>query len=214
MRLRGAIGGVLLLLCLAAGCGGGGSNEPSDASLRERLLPASDVPGFKFHRAYIWTDPVDGTIQGLQLSENTKPSDVVNAIDDAGFVKGAGQEYQQGGFHGPILGITATKYDSDSGAEKAQDIVHTEYRKQPCYGVCSQKTSDLAVDGIPGAQGVASEPDPAAPAEVQPGFEAYAITFPIGPYLYVVQGGSDPGHGMKTSVMDAAQKLYARVKDL
>ncbi len=178
------------------------------------MLPASEVKGFQFHRAYIWTDPIDASIQGLQLSENTKPSEVVSAIDDAGFVKGAGQEYQQGGLHGPILGVTATKFDSDSGAEKAQDVVHTEYRKQPCYGVCSQKTSDLAVKDIPGAQGVASEPDPAAPAEVQPGFEAYAITFPIGAYLYVVQGGGEPGVGMKDSVTDAAQKLYARVKDL
>jgi hypothetical protein len=212
---RHTIAGMLLLLCLpAAGCGGGGSDEPSDASLRNRLLPAAEVKAYEFRRAYIWTDPLDATIQGLQLSENTKPSDVVNAIKDAGFVKGAGEEYQQGSIHGPIIGITATKYDSDAGAEKARDVVHTEYRKQPCYGICSQKESDLTVDGIPDAEGVASEPDPAAPVEAQPGFEAYAIAFTIGPYLYVVQGGGNPGVGMKESVTDAAQKLYARVKDL
>jgi hypothetical protein len=213
MRLRWAIGGVLLLLCLAAGCGGG-DNEPSDAALRERLLPASQVKDFKFHRSFIFTNAVDAGVQGLQLSENTQPSDVVNAIEDAGFVKGAGQEVQQGDIHGPIVGIDVWKFDSDSGAQDARDLVHDEYRKQPCYGICSQKTSDMEVEGIPDARGEASEPDPARPPETGPGFEAYAVEFTVGPYLYVVAGGGEPGFAMKETVLDVAQKQYARVKDL
>jgi hypothetical protein len=213
MRLRWAIGGVLLLLCLAAGCGGG-DNEPSDAALRDHLLPASEVKDFKFHRSYIFTNAVDAGVQGLQLSENTQPSDVVDALEDDGFVKGAGEELQEGGFHGPIVGIDAWKFDSDSGAQKALDLVHDEYRKQPCYGICSQKTSDMDVEGIPDARGEASEPDPARPPETGPGFEAYAVQFTIGPYLYIIAGGGEPGFDMKETVLDAAQKQYARVKDL
>ena len=214
MRLRLAICGVLVVLGAAAGCGGGGDSEPSDAALRDRLLPASQVEDYKFHRSYIFTNAIDAGVQGIQLSENTQPSDVVDALDDAGFVKGAGEELQQGGIHGPIIGIDAWKFDSDSGAQKARDLVRDEYRKQPCYGVCSQKTSDMEVDGIPDALGQASEPDPARPAEVGPGFEAYAVEFTVGPYLYVIAGGADPGVGMKETVLDAAHKQYALVKDL
>jgi hypothetical protein len=121
---------------------------------------------------------------------------------------------QQGDIHGPIVGFDVWKFDSDSGAQDARDLVHDEYRKQPCYGICSQKTSDMEVEGIPDARGEASEPDPARPPETGPGFEAYAVEFTVGPYLYVVAGGGEPGFDMKETVLDAAQKQYARVKDL
>ena len=212
MRIGALIAGLVVLA--AAGCGGGGG-EPSDQSLRDRILPAAQVnDNFKFRRAYIFTNPIDASIQGLQFSENTQPSELVNAIDDAGFVKGAGQEVQAGDIHGPIIGIDAWKFDSDSGAEKARDRVQAEYHKQPCYSICSQKESELKVADIPGARGQASEPDPARPPETGPGFEAYAVEFTIGPYLYVIAGGGDPGANMKDAVLDAAQKQYALVKDL
>lgn len=212
--LRWSLVGVLLLLCVAACGGGGGGSKPSDQSLRDRLLPASEVKDFKFRRAYIFDNAIDASVEGLQLSENTQPSDVVTAMEDAGFVKGAGEELQEGSFHGPILGIGTMKFKSDSAAGKARDLVHDEYRKQPCYGVCSQKTSEMTVDGIPGARGEASEPDPARPPDTGPGFEAYAVEFTAGPYLYIVAGGGEPGVDMKTAVLDAARKLYARVKNL
>jgi hypothetical protein len=212
MRIGALIVGLLVLV--AAGCGGGGGSEPSDQSLRDRLLPASQVSNFKFRRSYIFTNPIDASIQGIQLSDNTQPSDVVNAMEDAGFVKGAGEELQAGDIHGPILGIDAWKFDADSGAEKARDLVQAEYRKQPCYSICSQKTSEIEVADIPGARGQASEPDPARPPETGAGFEAYAVEFTIGPYLYVIAGGGDPGANMKDAVLDAAHKQYALVKDL
>jgi hypothetical protein len=139
MRVRWLIGGVLVLLAVAAGCGGGDDNAPSDSALRDRLLPSSEVKDFKFRRSFVFTNAIDAGVQGLQLSENTQPSDVVHALEDHGFVKGAGEELQQGDFHGPILGIDAWKFDSDLGAQKARDLVHDEYRKQPATASAARR---------------------------------------------------------------------------
>ena len=210
--MRWFIGCVLALTLLSGGCGGSGDDEPSDASLRDRLPPASEVlPGWKLHRAFIWTNPTDLTVEGLNISQNTRPSEFIKKIDDAGFVKGAGAEFQpENATEGPGVAMAALKFDSDSGAEDARDLVHEEYRKQPCYGACSQITHNMAVAGIPGATGQESVPDPAAD---RPGFEAYAIEFTVGPYLYIVGAGFDPGVGSKENAQKAAHALYERVKD-
>jgi hypothetical protein len=100
---------------VAAGCSGGDNGGPSDTQLRERLLPSSQVKGFEFHRAYIWNNPIDFVAEGIPLSENARRSDVVAAIDDAGFVKGAGELLRQG-TRGPQLTVVALKFKSDSGA--------------------------------------------------------------------------------------------------
>ena len=213
MRMRWLIGCALALTLMAAGCGGSGDGEPSDAALRDRLLPASEVPGFKLHRAFIWTNPTDLTVEGLSISQNTRPSEFIQKLDDAGFVKGAGAEFEQNGHEGPVLAIAALKFDSDSGAEDARDLVYDEYRKQPCYGACSQITHDMPVQAIPGARGEESVPDPNAGPDTPPGFEAYAIEFTKGPYLYIVGGGFEPGVGSKENVQKAATALYERVKN-
>jgi hypothetical protein len=213
MALRWLIGCLLLVVTAgAAGCGGS-DDAPSDAELRDRLLPASDVPGFKFHRGYIWTNATDLTVEGLHISQNTRPSDFIDTVEDAGFVKGAGADLQHGGPEGPGVAIAALKFESESGAEEVRDLLHDEYRKQPCYGVCSQVTHDMEVEGIPGARGEESVPDPNAGLGVPPGFEAYAVEFTVGPYLYVVGAGFGPGHSSKENALDAARALYERVKD-
>jgi hypothetical protein len=216
--------GCLIVIAVAwtSGCGGDGNQAPSDAQLRDRLVPSSQVKGYKFHRGYIWNDPIDYVAQGIPLSENTLPSDVVGAIDDAGFVKGAGEELRLGTI-GPQMTLEALKFKSDSGANDARDRLHLEDRKQPCYGVCSQVQKDMAVTNIPGAQGEASLPDPNAGPEAPTPFQGYAVTFTVGPYLYYVWGGGPvgglgltplaPGGGIKQSILDAADALYQRVKD-
>jgi hypothetical protein len=202
---------VLVLAVLVAGCGGG-DDESSPASLKTRLLPASEVPGFKVERSFEWDNAIDLTDQGLFVSENTRLSDVVDVIEEAGFEAGAGEALSKGRM-GPGMTVLAAEFASDDGAEDVRDRLHQENLKQPCYGACSQIQSGLPVTGIPDAKGAQTVPNPKPPPNAPPPFEGYAVEFTIGPYLYVVNGGGPPGSGMKNRVVDAATALYEQVKD-
>jgi hypothetical protein len=209
VRLR--VGFVALLLALAAGCGG--DDEASPDSLRGRLLPAAEVRGFKVKRTFEWENAVDYVVQGLFVSQNTRPSEVVDVVEDAGFEAGAGEILTTGGAMGPEISVLAAKFASDDGARDVRDRVHQEDLTQPCYGACSQIQSDVAVSGIPDAKGAQSVPDPNPPPDAPHPFEAYAVEFTVGSYLYVVNGGGEPGQLEKQEVLDAASALHQQVKD-
>jgi hypothetical protein len=200
----------LLVVALSAGCGG--DDETTPDSLRSRLLPAAEVPGFKVKRTFEWDKAVDYAVQGVFFSENTKPSELVGVIEDAGFEAGAGQDFAQSAM-GPGISVRAVKFASGEGAEEVRDRLHQEDLTQPCYGVCSQIQSDVAVSGIPDARGAQSVPDPNPPPDAPPPFEGYAVEFTVGSYLYVVNGGGGPGQLEKQDVLDAATALYQQVKD-
>jgi hypothetical protein len=200
----------MLVVTLFAGCGG--DDETSPDSLSSRLLPASELPGFKVKRTFEWDKAVDYAVQGVFFSENTKPSELVGVIEDSGFEAGAGQDFAQGAM-GPGISVRAVKFASSEGAEDVRDRLHQEDLTQPCYGVCSQIQSAFTVTGIPDALGAQSRPDPVPPANAPPPFEGYAVEFAVGPYLYVVAGGGEPGSLGRERVLDAAAALYQRVKD-
>jgi hypothetical protein len=212
-RMRHPIALVALLFALVVvGCGGDGDDESSAADLKSRLLPVEEVPGFKRHRGFEWANATDFAVQGLFLSENTRPSEIIEVIEDAGFEDAVGEELSQGP-ESPGMNVLVARFASDSGAREVQDRLHQEDLTQPCYGVCSQISSDLRVPSIPDAKGAQSVPDPEPPANAPPPFEGYAVEFTIGSYLYVVNGGGPPGAGMKPRVLDAAAALYEQVKD-
>lgn len=211
MRLSWLIACAAVALIASTGCGGG-DGGPSDNELRDRLLPVAEVDGFKLHRAFVWDNPIDLAGQGFPTGENSQPSEVVEAFEDAGFEKAAGEILRQG-VHGPEIGIVAIKLGSNSDAKDMRDHLHREDLKQPCYGLCSQRTSTLEVTDIPDAAAASILPDPNAPAEAPPGFEAYAVEFPVGSYLYAVWGGADPGSDIKSRILSAARALYQRVKE-
>jgi hypothetical protein len=201
---------ILFVAVFVAGCGG--DDETSPDSLRGRLLPASEVPGFKVKRTFEWENAVDYVVQGLFVSQNTRPSEVVDAVEDAGFEAGAGEILSMGG-EGPEMSVLAAKFASDDGARDVRDRLHQEDLKQPCYGVCSQIQSDVTVSGIPDARGAQTVPDPNPPPDAPHPFEGYAVEFTVGSYLYVVNGGGGPGQLEKQDVLDAATALYQQVKD-
>jgi hypothetical protein len=201
---------ILFVAALLAGCGG--DDETSPESLRSRLLPASEVPGFKLKRTFEWDNAVDYVVQGLFVSQNTRPSEVIDVVEGAGFEAGAGEIFSQGG-EGPDISVLAAKFASGDDAREVRDRVHQEDLTQPCYGVCSQIQSDVAVSGIPDAKGAESVPDPNPPPDAPPPFEGYAVEFTVGSYLYVVNGGGGPGHLEKRQVLDAATALYRQVRD-
>ena len=214
---------LLTLLCAAmAGCGGGDDNDgASSESLRSSLLPASAFPGYKLHRIYSWEDPIDFTTQGLPVSQNTDPSDVVELVRDADFSAGSGEELEKEN-HSSFISVAVAKVGSADKAEKLAEQIRTEALKQPCYGTCSERSERFAVSGIPGADGVAqvpaktpmgkepteadATPEPGAP----PPFVAYGVGFTIGDTIYLVGLNGEPGKVHKDEVMQAAQALYQR----
>ena len=210
------------LVCAAiAGCGGGDDDGASSESLRSSLPPASEFPGYKLHRIYSWEDPIDFTAQGLPVSQNTDPSDVVELVRDADFSAGAGEELasEDGS---SFFSVAVAKVGSADKARKLAAQIGSEALKQPCYGTCSERSEKFAVSGIPGAEGVAqlpaktpvgqeptaadSEPEPGAP----PPFVAYGVGFTIGDTVYLVGSNGEPGKVHKAAVLQAAQKLYQR----
>lgn len=175
----------------------------------------SEVPDFKVRRTLEWENAVDYVVQGLFISQNTRPSEVVDVVEDAGFEAGAGEILHGASAmgHGPEIRVLAAKFASDDGARDVRDRLHREDLTQPCYGVCSQIQSDVVVSGIPDAKGAQTVPDPNPPPDAPPPFEGYAVEFTFGSYLYVVNGGGDVGQLQKQDVLDAAAALYAQVKD-
>jgi hypothetical protein len=80
----------------------------------------------------------------------------------------------------------------------------------PCFSVCAVDSREFAVAGIPGAKGVHHSPLPDPPPNAPPPFEDYGIGFTIGPRLYLIGAGGEPGHVKKEQVLGAARALYER----
>src|SRR5215213_8830728 len=220
-RAAGLMVFALLLVAPLAACGGG-DDETSSESLRSSLLPASEFPGYKLHRIYTWENPIDFTAQGLPVSQNTDPSDVVELVRDADFSAGSGEELERED-GSSFFSVAVAKVGSADKAEELAEEIRKEALKRPCYGTCSERSETFSVSGIPNAEGVAqvpantpvgreptaaqSEPEPGAP----PPFVAYGIGFTVGDRIYLVGSNGQPGRVQKDAVVQAAQELYRRV---
>jgi hypothetical protein len=189
---------------------GGDDDGGSAADLKDQLLAPEAVAGFDLKREFEWTDPIDLTFQGLFISENTKPSEFFESVDDTGFEAGAGQDFQKK--NGPGIRVVVARFDSDDGAREALELIHQEDLKQPCYGACSSRGTEFEVTGIPGAVGAQLEPIPNPPPDAPPPFSAYAVEFTDGSTLYVVNGGGPPGSIKRSQVLGTAKQLYRGVR--
>jgi hypothetical protein len=194
------------------GCGGD-DDGTSPASLKDRLLPVSELPGFKVVRNVEWDNPIDFAAQGVPLPEATPPSRAVEAFEDFGFEAGVGELLVVGKgnpFEGPQANVGVAQFGSDEDARKALDYVRKEALKQPCFAVCAVEGREFAVAGIPGAKGVQHRPLREPPPEAPPPFEDYGVGFTIGPRLFLVGAGGGPGQVKKEQVVGAARALYER----
>jgi hypothetical protein len=175
---------VLLLALLVAaplvGCGGD-DDGGSAADLKDQVLEPNAVAGFELKREFEWTDPIDLTVEGLFTSENTKPSEFIESVDDAGFEAGVGQVLESKKEAG--INVVVAQFDSEDGASEALDLIHEEDLKQPCFAACSSAGSELEVTGIPGAVGAQQVPVPDPPPDAPPPFTAYAVEFTDGATL-------------------------------
>jgi hypothetical protein len=214
--LRTALGLAALSTCGLAGCGGD-DDGTSPASLRNQLLPASEVPGFRIERKFDWDNPIDLVTEGLRrpaaLPQTTPPSRAVKAFEDAGFEAAVGEELvvaKGTPFEGPHATVEVIQLGSDDDAREALDYVRKEALKPPCFGVCSVAIREVAVAGIPGAKGVQLRPLRNPPRNAPHPFQSDGIGFTIGPRLYLVSADGGPGQVKKSRVVSAAEALYER----
>jgi hypothetical protein len=193
---------VVVSIGALAGCGGD-DDGTSPASLKDRLLPESELRGFKIERNFEWDNPIDFLAEGFHLPETTRPSRAVEAFEDFGFEAGVGVD-------GPGGSVGVVQLGSDEDARKALDYVRKEALKQPCFAVCAVDSREFAVTGIPGAKGVHHSPLRDPPPNAPPPFEDYGVGFTIGPRLYLVGAGGEPGQVKEEQVLGAARALYER----
>jgi hypothetical protein len=210
LLLGAALAAAVLSIGGLVGCGGD-DDKTSPASLRNQLLPASEIPGFKSERKFDYDNPIDFVHEGLPLPESTPLSQAVDAFENAGFEAGVGERFVKGKpFEGPGASVNVAQLGSDDDAREALDYVRKEALKQPCLAVCSVQGKEFAVAGIPGAKGVQQTPLPDPPPNAPPPFASYGVGFTIGSRLYLVGTGGGPGQVKKDQALDAAEALYKR----
>jgi hypothetical protein len=205
---------VLVVVSIAALTGCGGDDDgTSPASLKDGLLPVSELPGFKVVRSVEWDNPIDFVHEGLPLPETTRTSSAVEEFEDFGFEAGVGERLvavKGSPFGGPDANVGVVQLGSDEDARKAVDYVRKEALKQPCFAVCAVDSREFAVGGIPGAKGVHHSPLREPPPNAPPPFEDYGVAFTIGPRLFLVGAGGGPGQIKQERVLGAARALYER----
>ncbi len=207
--------GLLISLVVGglAACGGDdGSDKVSAASLKNRLLPASALPGFRQQRTFDWGDPVNLVGEGLLLPEATHPSSGVKMFEDAGFEGAVGERLTIG--TPPDLGevtVGVVKLASADGARQAREWMHAQDLHQPCYEACIFSPRELPISSVPTATAVQQVPNSGAPKEGGPPTH-YFVEFTEGPYLYF--SNTDGSREDARRVIAATQLYYKHVRKL
>lgn len=211
-------GGLLISLVVGglAACGGGddASDKVSAASLKNRLLPASALPGFRQQRTFDWSDPVNLVGEGVRLPETTQPSRGVKMFEDASFSGAVGERLTMG--TPPDLSevtVGVVKLGSADGARQARDWMHAQELRQPCFEACIFSPRELSISGVPTATAVQQVPNSGAPPEggqLPP--THYLVEFTEGPYLYFAS--TDGSRGDARRVVAATQLYYKHVRKL
>ena len=204
--------GVLLLLALlGSGCGGDddGGGDVAVSGLKEDL-PAADELGMESERELEWDNSTDFVVEGLFISEGTAPSEVISAMDDAGFEGAAGGRlFNSDDDH--HARISVAEFESEDGAVEAREVLHEEDLKQPCFAACTVSPEEYEVDGIPSSQAVHQVPNEGKPPAGVFKFEAYHAEFVIGPRLYVIQMDSSPGKALGAAFDRSVKTFYEGV---
>jgi hypothetical protein len=201
-------------LVAVAGCGGSDDNGTDPASLKPRLLPASQFPpGFNLERPFEWDNPIDAAVEGLSLPQATPPSEAVDVLKKDDFDAGAGEFLTtKQGENGPAVGISVYKLGSGDDARDLQTYMHKQDLQQPCYKICSESPSELKVSGIPGVTAVKQIPQKHLPKDAPPPFDHYVFEFTDGQYLYRGETFDGPNKVSPARFEKSARDYYSHVK--
>jgi hypothetical protein len=184
-----AVALVLTGALLLGACGDdddGGGDDASFAELSSSLPTGGDL-GLDQGSESEWDNATDLLTVFLVIPDETVPSELGTAIEDAGFQGAASLET---GGPGLNVRISAAQFDSEEGALEARDLLHDEDLKQPCAEACVVAPREYELEDVPDSAAVHHVPvkgdSPAGPVE------GHHAEFVIGPRLYVVQVDGRP----------------------
>jgi hypothetical protein len=171
-------------------------------------VPAQELGlELEVEREFSWDDATDFIVQGVHISEETPPSQVIEAIEDEGFVAAAGHLLKDEKGE-RFVGVDIAAFDSEEGAQSARDALHEDDLKQPCFGACVVTPVEHTVDEVPNSVAVHQQPNEGKPPHGLFKFEAYAIEFTIGSRLYVLEADGPPGAISESEFERAATAVY------
>lgn len=201
----------MLTLVAVPGCGDD-DGDVSAADLSGHLPPAQELQlagelQLESERELEWDNATDFIAQGVFHSEETPPSELINAIDEEGFAAAAG-EFLGDEKHETSTLVAVAAFDSESGAEGARDVLHEEDLKQPCFAACTVSPVEHTVDEVPNAVAVHHAPNEGEPPPGLFAFEGYLIEFTIGSNLYLLQTSGPPGAIPEADFERAATAFY------
>lgn len=196
-------------LLVLSGCGG---DEVSGADLKDQLLPTEELQlsgelQLEAERQFVWDNAIDFIDQGAYHSEETKLSELVDAIDDEGFIAAAGENLRDEN-HETLTFVTVAAFASEGGAEAARDVLHEEDLKQPCFEACTVTPVETTFDEVPNSVAVHHKPSEVEPPPGGFSIEAYHIEFTIGSNLYLLQSSGPPGAILEADFEHAATVFY------
>jgi hypothetical protein len=197
----------LLALTAAAATGCGGDDDGGTPEALKGHLPQGKDLGLQTEREFEWTNATDYGVQGPFYSEGTKPSEWIDAIENAGFEAGAGVTLVDEK-SGSTLWLGAAEFDSDQGATEARDRLHEEDLKQPCLAACAVTPEEHEVAGIPESVAVHQVPTPGKLPKGLHRFERYLLEFTVGSNLYFVQSDGPPGEMSPQEFEKLANSVY------
>ena len=194
-----------LTATVATGCGGDDDGGTPEA-LKDHL-PQGEELGLETEREFEWDTATDYSVQGPFYSEGTKPSEWIEAIEDAGFEAGAGATLVDEK-SGSTLWLGAAQFESEEGATEARDRLHEEDLKQPCFAACAVTPQEYEVADIPDSVAVHQVPNPGKLPKGLHRFERYLLEFTIGSNMYFVQADGPPGEWSPEEFEKAAKSVY------
>jgi len=196
----------LATLVIGIAACGGDQGDTSLVDLKERL-PAAKVHGLESERGFEWDKATDFVAQGVFYSEGTKPSELIGAIDDAGFNGGVGAVFSDPKRQSHLW-VMAAEFDSDEGALKARERLHAEDLKQPYFAGCAVTPQEYEIEGIPDSDAVHAVPMEGKPPPGLFKSETYLLEFTVGPQLYIAAVDGPPGYTSDEEFDEMANAVY------
>jgi hypothetical protein len=192
---------------LAVGCGGGGDETTSAASLQSLLLPAAQLKPLVLRQKFAWDNPTDYVAQGVSLPETSPPSKTIAAVEDAGFNSAAGQDLTPKS-PGVQVHVLVANFDSSDGARQALDELHAQDLQQPCAAACTVDPRPFKLTGIPNSEAIHQVPNGNKPPPGSRPFERFVVEFTIGSDLYTVDASGGPGDIPAARFSQGADTVY------
>jgi hypothetical protein len=188
-----------------------GRDEPDKPlALSGRVWDSGEAPAAARPGKRQATSDVAAFVDQIQDSlVRATPRDAAKILSTAGFEGAVAREYEANGAAAVSVAIQL----HDTGAANSVLAWSNQDALSPCPGECNIDISAFDVSDIPRARGVKRLREQGAQgAGPNNPFESYEISFVDGRVLYVLRTEGAPGTADRNGLVDAAKRLYGRVK--